>query len=269
MEFNAVLKSLKQKRLITVAHCCDVHYPDHDDKALALTYEVYKEARPDVIVVGSDEADFSVLSNFAPDPDANEQTIDVLQEFAAFHNQHIRQLHAAAPDAAVVFIMGNHERRIYNFLHTHAPKLRKTIEAAWIETARAGGIVHWLDNASEVLIHGLLVKHGDRVNEYVTKSMLMDAGFQVSIMAGHVHRLSQFTFAGYQKPVTAVTSGCLCKTVPSYMASVGRKPLRAWQQGTALAYLDTRRGVVWFDNLLYVKNGGKLETVLSGKVLSV
>lgn len=259
----------RRKRYLTVAHCADVHYPDHSQKALELAYKVYAVTQPDVIVVGSDEADLSVLSSFAPDPDAVEQTIDVLDAFRAFHHSHVERIHAAAPNAQIVFIMGNHERRIYHFLAQHAPKLRRTVERVWIETVQAGGRVHWLGNVSELLVHTLLVKHGDRTNEGVAKSMLIDTGFQVSIMAGHVHRTSAYSFTGYHRTVTAITSGCLCNLIPSYLAVKGVKPLRSWQNGTALATVDTKDGAVWIENLLFLPHKNGLKTLLRGDVVTV
>ncbi len=270
-DFNTALLALQRtKPVITVAHCADCHFPDHSPEALELTYAIYKRSKPDVIVVGSDEADFSVLSSFDPDPDAAEQTIDVLDDFSAFHRTHVERLRKAVPKALIVFIHGNHERRIFNFLAIHAPYMRRYVGRGWIDIVRAGGLCHWVGNVSEILITDhLLVKHGERSSEHVSKAMLVDAGYQVSIMAGHTHRLNQFTFKGYHRTVTAVTSGCLCKTVPGYMSSKGVKPLRQWQQGSAIARIDVASGNVWIENLLYLRDeNGVLQTVLEGAVIT-
>ena len=118
---------------------------------------------------------------------------------------------------------------------------------------------------ASVRIGGLLVKHGDRHNEHVSKSMLEDAAYQVSIMAGHVHRLNQFGRTGHDFHASACTSGCLCLPVPSYMASKGRKPRRKWEQGTALARVDMKSSAVWLENLRYSSVGKHIGTTMNGE----
>src|SRR5690606_238396 len=130
--------------------------------ALNMAYRLMAHRQPDVIVVGSDTADFSVISSFKPSPDNDEQIDDELDELRRYWIPHIDTLRAAAPKAALVYILGNHEQRIYDHMADAAPKLRKTVERAWIDMVSYQGRVIWLGRTEEVEIGHLLVKHGDK-----------------------------------------------------------------------------------------------------------
>lgn len=271
LDFQAALRKLQRtKRFLTVAHLSDVHYPDHDPKALQLAYQVIKEIQPDLIAVGSDGADFPTLSKFAPNPDEVERGRDVLKAYKGFHMEHAAKVHDAAPNAELFYIMGNHCVRIYNFVFEHAPKLRDTIEEAWIGAVRAGGLVHWLGNVSGVRIaNALIVKHGERTGVNAAKNMLIDRGGQISIMGGHVHHFSKYTITGEFKTVTAVTGGCLCNLRPSYLKVKGQQPLCDWQQGSTYAVVDTVKDNVWFTDCVFLPNKKGLYTMLDRQILTI
>lgn len=252
------------KRYITVSHLCDVHAPMQHHTALQLTYRLLEQKQPDVIVVGSDTADFSVISTFDPDPDDYEMVEDALDEFGSHWRPHIDAVKQAAPNATLVFIMGNHEARIYKHVHKNAPKLRRTIERAWVDTVSYGGRVLWLGNVPEVEIGSLLVKHGDRVNEHVAKSLLEVESYQMNVMAGHVHRANTYTRAGRRYTVTGVTSGCLCDLHPKYLK--GSRPKLGWTLGTAFAVTDLQGTETFIDNLVYQQTAQGLMVLSDGNL---
>src|SRR5690606_27235332 len=96
------------------SHCCDVHFPFQHDAT-----------QPDVIVVGSDTIDFAALSSFEPDPDL--ESADELELFAYYWDLHIIEIRDRCPDAVLVYILGNHERRIYAYADRQAPAVRNTL----------------------------------------------------------------------------------------------------------------------------------------------
>lgn len=261
------LSTLRTRGYISVAHVCDVHFPDHDENALALAYELIRRNQPDVIVVGSDTADFGAISSFTPDPDENEAYADVLDNFNRYWKTHIDRLKTVAPAAALVFIMGNHEQRLYDFVANNAPKLRRTVEQAWIESVSYQGRVMWIGHTQEVEIGNLLVIHGNRHNEHVAKSLLEDASYQMSIMAGHVHRLTSYARSGRKYAVAAVTSGCLCQLHPIYMK--GKSMRRAWQHGTCFATVEMRSMDVWLNNIEFRQSPRGIVAVSGGEWIEI
>lgn len=139
------LKRLRdEKGSITVMHLHDIHAPFQNEQALEVVLKLVKHVQPDVIVVGSDAADFALLSSFAHDPDMDEDMPDELDVFRMFWNDFIRKLKRAAPKAILVYIYGNHEVRIFRFLGENARKLRKTVLREFIEIVRFGGTRHKL-----------------------------------------------------------------------------------------------------------------------------
>lgn len=254
-----------RKQFITVAHLSDIHFGDHNENALNMAYRLMAHRQPDVIVVGSDTADFSVISSFKPSPDNDEQIDDELDELRRYWIPHIDTLRSVAPKAALVYILGNHEQRIYDHMADSAPKLRKTVERAWVEMVSYQGRVMWLGRTEEVEVGNLLVKHGDKANEHVAKALLEAESYQVSVMAGHVHRLNTYYRMGRKYAVSGVTGGCLCNLLPHYAK---RQPSRRWQWGTALATVDLTSTDVWFDNIEFRQTASGITAVTSaGDVL--
>lgn len=184
------------KRYITVMHLADIHFPFENKAALEVVYQLIKHVQPDVIVVGSDAADFALISTFAQDPDLNEETSDVLDEFDEHWTPFIHRVHEAAPLATLVYIWGNHERRIKKFLAERAPKFRKRILRDYVDIVRVGGRVLYLGFVDAVRMGPLVVQHGVRTGPTAAKMQASDGGFQTSIMSGHVHTPSEFELRG-------------------------------------------------------------------------
>jgi hypothetical protein len=260
------LSTLRQReQYVRVAHLSDVHFPDHDEAALNLAYRVIARRQPHIIVVGSDTADFSLISSFSPNADYDEAVTDELDELRRYWIPHIDTLKAAAPNAALVYILGNHEQRIYDFVEGNAPKLRRTVERAWIDMVSYQGRVMWLGRTEEVEIGHLLVKHGDATNEHAAKSLLEAESYQVSVMSGHIHRLTTYHRMGRKYAVNAITGGCLCQLSAHYLK---RRPKRIWQHGTALGMVDLKGTSVWFDNIEFQHVGQNLIAVSEGDVIT-
>jgi len=234
---------------ISVMHCADVHFPYHNPAALEVFYKLAESVRPFFIFVGSDEADFNSISHFSYDPDDSTGEPDVLDEYERHHSNHVTRLLAASPDSVLVHILGNHEKRIYDHVLAHAPNLRKTISQKYTEIARAQGRVLWMGEVDTVRVgEGLLVTHGNRATTNAAKSLLEAAAFQVSIMAGHVHRLTQWGVEGEDYDVSAVTSGCLCASPAPYQK---RKRSNPFHIGTAIADVNLKSKEVRFNNLKF------------------
>ena len=158
------------KRFVTVMHLCDIHFPFHHQPALEVVYQLIEHVQPDIIVVGSDAADFALISSFDRDADLGEMTSDVLDEFQGHWAPFIYELRQRAPYALLVYIWGNHERRIKKYLNRMAPKFRKRIMRGYIDIIRAGGAVLYLGYTDAVRIGPLLVHRGYRTGIYAAKN---------------------------------------------------------------------------------------------------
>ena len=146
-----------------------------------------------------------------------------------------------------MFVIGNHEKRIFDYINRQAPQVRKTVWRRFVEIVRCGGRVLWLGEVDAVRFGPLRVMHGNRHNQHVAQSLLQDAAYQTSVMAGHVHRLTFANKRGDDFPVSAVTSGCLCHYPAAYMKR--KTPTQRWMLGTAIAEVNLRGRDVHIDNL--------------------
>lgn len=242
------LRKLKQQhRHISVMHVCDVHFPYQHDPSLEVTYQLMSYLQPHVIVVGSDSADLSLLSTFPNDPDEVSNG-DVLDEFESHWIPHINRIRYSCPKAIIVYILGNHEKRIYDFIMRQAPAIRRTVWSRFVNIIRHGDNVLWIGETDTVRIGPLLVTHGNRGGTNPAMGLWMDVGGQCSVMAGHVHRLSYFGKRGEEYMTEAITSGCLTN-YPHYHKR--KRSSSKWQLGTAIAEVDLGSREVVFHNLKF------------------
>lgn len=230
---------------VSVMHACDIHFPYENKPALEVFYQLFDHVQPQICAVGSDAGDFSIISSFAQDADEDDGE-DVLDAFDAKWTPHIHRLKESNPDVLLFFLLGNHEKRIYDFILRQAPQIRNTVWRRFQSIVRCDGRVHWLGDTPSARTGPLLIQHGNRTSLNPAKSLLEDLTYQVSTMAGHVHKLSYWGKRGEDFSTSAVTSGCLCN-YPHYMKR--ERMTVKWQLGTAIADVDLRGREVRFDNL--------------------
>lgn len=255
------------KGYIKLSHLSDLHKGDNDLDADEMNYRMVEINQPDVIVVGSDTADFSLISHFAPDPDDFEVVQDVIDDFSKFWQAHIDRLNLISPRSKLVFIYGNHEIRIHDWVAENAPKFRKTINRAWVEAVQYGGKVMYVGRTQELEIGNLLVKHGDVTSQNTSKALLDRVSYQMSVMAGHIHRVTSFTQQGRHYMVSAITAGCAQSLNPRYVKKKGLVPPRPWVHGTAFATVDMKSNYVSFENIVYQREFNKLIAITNGQIV--
>lgn len=264
-QWKAVLQGLKETSgVITVMHASDIHFPYHDESALDLFYKVVEQASPHVIVVGSDSADFALISSFGADPDLGDY--DELDNLQMYWQNHICRIKEVAPDAILIYIKGNHEHRIENWIKKNASQMRRRIIQTYENIIRNDGDVLFIGHIDAVRIGPLLVQHGNRVGQNAAKGMLQDAGYQVSIMAGHTHKITSYTFEGEDFSVHAVTGGCL-QQVPEHYHQGRRRRTKA-HQGTVVATVNLNGRDVWFENLKFEQSEYGHRTLFRGSLLN-
>jgi len=90
--------------------------PTHDEVALAVALRIVKAAKPAQVVLVGDNADFPELGRYRVSPafaQTTQATIDRLAVLCA-------ELRQAAPDADIVWLAGNHEERLPNYILDNA-----------------------------------------------------------------------------------------------------------------------------------------------------
>lgn len=233
--------------------------PTHDEAAISVALAVTHTARPSKVVLVGDNADLPEMSKYRLSPayaQTTQATIDRCTLLCA-------QLRHAAPHAEIVWLAGNHEERLPNYLLDNAraafglrqgntPESWPVLSMPFLCRMDDHDITYlpgypashyWITERLKV-IHGDLVRSGNSTaHAYLGRE-------KSSVIFGHVHRreYAARTRDDHDGPreVMAATPGCLCRTdgaIPSTKGATdldGRPLYRAedWQQG--LAVIDFR-----------------------------
>lgn len=226
-QWNKVLATLPD--VYRVAFVSDFHIPEQDSRAIELALKITADFNPHILANGGDAFDFSTIGRWEVDPD--DITTDVWQQINRPYLQIMRAFKSAAPDAANVFIVGNHDERVYKFLTRQAPQFRYTVNQLFTDMIRKSGFM-WLGwEATELQLPGLLLAHGTGIvaGVYPARRLADYTYGQTSALAGHVHRFDTWTRRGSHSTVTFQTSGCLCVLQPKWS---NRR--ENWQNGITL-----------------------------------
>lgn len=230
--------------------------PIHDEQAIDAALQIVKAARPAMVVMLGDNLDGCELGKYRHTPAfaaTTQATVDYLATLAG------RVRAAAGPDARIVWLAGNHEERLVNYVLDNA---RAAFGLRQGNTPKGWPVlsiphlcrlddhrVEYLPGypASEVWITPTFrAIHGDRVRSKGSTAHAYLPDLRTSVVYGHVHRIeaAYATRTDHDGPVTvgAFSPGCLARVdgaVPSYGQGVdldGRPLMRPenWQQGCAV-----------------------------------
>lgn len=244
--------------------------PIHDERALAVALKIVAAERPDLVVLVGDNADFCELGRYRITPAfarTTQATIDRLTLLCA-------ELRAAAPDARIVWLAGNHEERLPNYVLDNAAAafgLRKGNTPESWPVLSVPYLCRFDDYgvefvpgypASHVWINDRLrVVHGDRVNSGGSTAHKYLGGEKTSVIFGHVHRREYAARTREDrdgaKEIMAASPGCLARidgVVPSTKGGTdldGRPVTRHedWQQGLAVVRYQDGDGMFTYHNV--------------------
>jgi predicted phosphodiesterase len=237
--------------------------PIHDERAIGVALAIVKAERPDVVVLVGDNLDLCEFGRFRTTPAfqrTTQATIDRATVLCA-------ELRAAAPDARIVWIAGNHEERLPNYLLDNAAAafgLRKgDMPQSW-PVMSVPYLCRFDDQGVEYLPgypassfwinERLRVIHGDKVASGGSTAHKYLATEKVSTIYGHVHRRewAERTRLDHDGPKTilAASPGCLARTdgaVPSTKGGIDLdgRPVSTqedWQQGVAVVRFEPGDG---------------------------
>ena len=231
--------------------------PCHDERAISIAMQVISDIKPDLIVCVGDNLDFPELGKYRYSPAyayTTQKSIDRATVLGF-------ELRAASPASKIVWLAGNHEERLPNFLLDNAkaafglrkgdtPKSWPVMSVPSLCRFDESGITYvpgypagdfWINEKLRV-IHGNRVKsNGSTAHIYLNQE-------KISVIYGHIHRseIAWKTRLDYDgaKTIMAASPGCLARidgAVPSTKGGtdLDGRPIPVtedWQQGLGVVY---------------------------------
>jgi hypothetical protein len=237
--------------------------PTHDEAAVSAALGVVKAAKPAQVILVGDNADLPEFGKYRLSPafaQTTQATIDWLTVFGA-------RLRAAAPDARIVWLAGNHEERLPNYVLDNAraafglrqgatPDSWPVLSMPFLCRMDDHGIEyvpgypashHWITPRLKVI-------HGELVRSQTSTASAYLGREKTSVIFGHIHRREYAARTrddhDGSREVMAATPGCLARidgAVPSTKqgSDLDGRPLRRiedWQQGLAVVPYDPETG---------------------------
>lgn len=235
----------------------DFHGQFVDPLALRVFLDVAADVQPDVVVLNGDVVDFPQVSRFTHMPGAG--SLSLQDEIDYCREKIVRRVREAAPDAALLWVIGNHEQRLVRYLANTAPELASLRCLAWddlmgvdeygVEMVFGGSFMapRQRDRADavrrrthRVLYDSLVVTHGVSIAGNAMKVELERWG--ISGTSGHTHRPGIYTRPTAAQPYLSWTS-----TPMMAGFAVGKEYVdgpSGWTMGFALFTVDPATGVV-------------------------
>jgi len=235
--------------------------PFHDQRAMDIFVMVCAEYQPDKIQILGDFLDMPSQSRWA------QEAGFALTTQKAFDTAHawLAQLRAVAPNADIIIVEGNHDKRMQNFVETNAlaafglrranmPESWPTMSVPYLLRLDELDITYvdaypaatdW-DNDTTRNIHGTRANSkGSTTSQYIHELP------HLNTWAGHTHRaeITHHQVMGPRgEPIRSYSAnpGCMCRVdgaVPSVNGAIGAngspaKVVEQWQQGIGFAYYD-------------------------------
>jgi hypothetical protein len=247
----------------------------HDEAALSVALQIVKIAKPVQVVLVGDNLDLPEFGKYRLSPayaQTTQATIDRATEFCA-------ELRQAAPDAEIIWLAGNHEERVPNYILDNAkaafglrrgrmpdswpvlsvPNLCRFDEFGIQYLSGYPASYHWITPRLRVI-------HGNKVASNNSTAHKYLATEKTSVIYGHIHRLewAERTREDYDgaKTILAASPGCLARidgAVPSTKGGIDLdgRPLHStedWQQGVAVVPYHPESGNFVYEQVP-IRNG--------------
>jgi predicted phosphodiesterase len=202
----------------------------------------------DFLILNGDILDVYMLSRWNKDPRARDFAgeLDMVQEFLRM---------ACKIWKRVVWKMGNHERRWWDYMQRKAPELIGIEALAWDKLIQAEEIGFDVVGWNQVIYAGeLTILHGHEYGGTMFSPVNPARGAFIRAhsctVSGHLHRGSHHPEPDIRGRLTSCWShGCLCDLHPEYA------PLTKWDHSFLLMDFD---GKEWFEL--------QLKKIIKGKI---
>ena len=247
----------------------------HDLSAIDVALQITVNVCPDIVLIGGDGADLAEFGKYRLSPAfarTTQATVNWVEQFIA-------TLRACLPETKIVWLEGNHEARISNFVLDNAKAAYGLKQAGVPDSWPVMSLPHLarFDTHDVTYLPGypaceywfndrIVARHGDRVNSAGSTVHRYLNTERVSTITFHIHRVeygSRTRHTRYgPRTIIAASPGCLCKltgAVPSMKGGIDSEGLplarsEDWQQG--MAVLHYREGDAEFVyESIYINDG--------------
>lgn len=235
--------------------------PTHDEDAIQICLKMIDDIKPEVIVCVGDNLDLPEMGKYLIYPAFAQTTQASINRATLF----CAEMRAAAPNATIVWLAGNHEERMPKYLLVNAGAaygLRKgntpdswpVLSVPYLCRMEEFGVEYrpGYPAADYWINEKLRIIHGDRVKSSGSTAHIYLNNEKTSVIYGHIHRIetafkTREDFDG-PRTIMAASPGCLARidgAIPSTRGGVdldGRPLTRYenWQQGVGVVtYEDT------------------------------
>lgn len=241
----------------------DDYDPFHDEQAMNVAMQIVAKLQPDVIVNLGDLVDLPEFSRHPQEPGfarTTQRSIDRAHSWLA-------QQRASSPDAEIVLLEGNHDRRLeksivqnsqsaFGLQRANVPKSWPVLSLPFLLRMDELNIqylegypanIYWIND-------GLACIHGHKARSGGSTAAAVVGDERSSIIFGHIHRIemqhqTRRVRSGSRSNLAACP-GCLCRVdgaVPGFKAStdIYGRPVQSWenwQQGIAVVYYEEGDG---------------------------
>ena len=207
-----IAKNIKNMGIIS-----DIHIPYHDEQAIELAYQKFKEKEIDALLINGDLVDFHRISRFIKDPRKRDLTEEIIavQEFLGWTR-------AEFPDIPIFYKEGNHEERWEHFLMDRAPQFME-LPGFQIEINLNLGYfkIQYIRNKRRIIFGDLDILHGHEMTNRFGMGVMPARSYYTkakkNILCSHVHRTQNYTDKRLDGSINGGwTTGCLSELSPDY-----------------------------------------------------
>jgi predicted phosphodiesterase len=225
----------------------DIQYPYHDRLALSKILRVVSDIQPDAVVQIGDGIDFPQVSQWSKGT-AGEYADTLQEHIDGYRTDVLVPLREVAPQAQIVWIEGNHDLRVREFVRKYAAPLTN-LRALEVQSLFA---LDDLDIRYERgplrIATNTLAVHGHESGGYCASASAWDAKFQKrygsdkNVIFGHTHQpfliSRSFGYDGKVSPRFTMNAGSIMDPVAATYVKDGAV---SWVMSFALLRDDGKR----------------------------
>ena len=224
---SAIHRHVEVEQALVIA---DLHGTEVDRKAFSIVLAVLADLKPRYCFLDGDIVSFDSIARFSKDP----RVALILQDELDQGNEILDALQEASPGTEFIWIEGNHELRLRNYLRNNARELAalKVLKVTNLFRLEERGIkyIKQVGKSGYTRYGAITIGHFDKysaVPASVAKWFLEHRN--ESVIQAHTHKRCQLDrrFPDGTE-ITAVETGCLCKLHPDYVTDPD------WAQGFVL-----------------------------------
>lgn len=208
---RALKRRTRLKRVEVVGLLPDIHIPKEDPDAVKWALQELKEQRLTKLILLGDVVSLDSVSRFSKTIAVRASLPEEIKGATAF----IKHIEKQFPKIPKVYLQGNHENRLTNYLLRKAPELGQLPGLLFRNLLQIPD--HWevLDYGDFVKVGDVLVQHGRSWGQTAARRNLL---LGCSVVQGHSHRFKMLTHrcAGSGKVLTSCELGCLCSFDQGY-----------------------------------------------------